>query len=202
MGKANTILIKIVSKFVTLLGFAGAGFAIAAEVTRVKAKDVEPTALGKCIYPSSPAIKLAHIAILIILITQILISVLFCCSCRKRNSSNTKSSPIIGAIVLLILSWGCAIGGISLLVCAANRNSRQEFIPSTGQCYTVRSSLFKAGGFIGLVACILGQCSYGPDKRKSEPEEVPYQGGIAMANSRCDTVPIQSTHKQQVQYVP
>lgn len=36
MGKANTILIKIVSKFVTLLGFAGAGFAIAAEVTRVK----------------------------------------------------------------------------------------------------------------------------------------------------------------------
>ncbi|XP_056683753.1 uncharacterized protein [Spinacia oleracea] len=188
---------------VGFLGSAAAVLAFVAGTTRIKASNVSITTLGECKYPRSPAIILGYIAALLTLITQIAICVVFRLAYRRRNNTNTKSRSPFGAILCFILSWVGSGIGIGFLLSGAKLSGRQEFVVSTGHCYTLKHNLFKAGGFMALFACCQGLCTLYTflAEIKYPPEAIPYQGGIALANSQLDAASANSNPKQQQQYV-
>ncbi|KNA12551.1 hypothetical protein SOVF_124560 [Spinacia oleracea] len=198
MGKVNVMVYVVVVGF---LGLVATALAFAAEATKIKASDINLTKFGNCEYPRTPANILGYAAALLTLIVQITICGIARCPCYQRNDSNAQSFQL-GAINCYILSCVGSIIGISLLLSAANLSTRQEFLPSTGLCYTVRPGIFAAGGVMALLACILGLCSsyYFSVIRHSATRTVPYQDDIAMANSQFDAASTYSKPKQQ-QYV-
>uniref|UniRef100_A0A803MM82 Uncharacterized protein n=1 Tax=Chenopodium quinoa TaxID=63459 RepID=A0A803MM82_CHEQI len=126
------------------------------------------------------------------------------CAYRGRYRISTRSFPLRKMIAILgfILSWVGSIIGIGLLIYVANLSTRQEFLTSTGHCYTMKHGLFHAGGWMGFVACILGQFSmiaFSADCR-STPRVDPYQGSIAMEDLQFASASAYSNPKQ-AQYV-
>ncbi|XP_021850023.1 uncharacterized protein [Spinacia oleracea] len=186
---------------VSFLGTAAIVLALVAGATKIKASDITVTS-GKCEYPKTPAIILGYIAAAVTFIHQIVISVFFR-SAYRRRITNAKS--ISGAILAFIFSWISGGAGIALLVSGSYLTSRQEFLVSTGRCYILKRNLFGAAAWMVYVACFEGLLSFYFFSAKchcSAPEAVvvPYQGGIAMANSQLDAASTNSNPKQH-QYV-
>ncbi|GJS36024.1 protein modifying wall lignin-1 [Tanacetum coccineum] len=155
----KTITVCII---LAVLGIAAAIAGFAAESTKVKRSQLTVVYVGyipNCEHPNSPAMGLAIVAAVAIVLARAVITSATggCCSCCR-----SISLPIL-ARICIVISWITSLVAIFLFIQGARLSSLKGVeigIDGEYHCYTVRPGIFLGAGIMGLVSVLLAIVYY------------------------------------------
>ncbi|KAH7855251.1 hypothetical protein Vadar_022903 [Vaccinium darrowii] len=180
--------VKVIYSVVGFLGVLSIALFVAAEVTRVKASQIQFTSSSTCLYPNSPAFGLGLTAAVSLMVAQIIITIAagcFYCTPGYYQSDCHRTLEVI----FFVLSWVGFVGAfLELLYGAAphghHGNGTKYF--GTHPCYFVRSRVFGDAALLSFMSV-----AYGIAYLELKLSKISNEAGIAKIHPQVPTPPPQ-----------
>ncbi|KAG4189451.1 hypothetical protein ERO13_A08G223464v2 [Gossypium hirsutum] len=174
---------RILFLVAVLLGIISVFTGFGAEITRVKASQVEIDWYGDCSYPKSPAHVLGLVSAATLLTAKIIMDTATGCAHWER----TNQSPNYNrnkAILLYITSWITFIVAIVLLLKGAvSKDQNDQAIERNDMyyCPVVKAGIFAVGASFAAISFISGVLLFqtlNPRGEDANNAPIPNEGGV------------------------
>ncbi|KAL1088641.1 hypothetical protein V6Z11_D08G266300, partial [Gossypium hirsutum] len=155
-----------------------------AEITRVKASQVEVDWYGDCSYPKSPAHVLGLTSAATLLTAKIIMDTATGCSHWERTNQSPPNYNRNKALLLYITSWITFIVAIVLLLKGAvSKDQNDQAIERNDMyyCPVVKAGIFAAGASFAAISFISGVLLFqtlNPKGEDANNAPIPNEGGI------------------------
>ncbi|TYH60239.1 hypothetical protein ES332_D08G279700v1 [Gossypium tomentosum] len=173
---------RILFLVAVLLGIISVFTGFGAEITRVKASQVEVDWYGDCSYPKSPAHVLGLTSAATLLTAKITMDT--ATGCWERTNQSPPNYNRNKALLLYITSWITFIVAIVLLLKGAvSKDQNDQAIERNDMyyCPVVKAGIFAAGASFAAISFISGVLLFqtlNPKGEDANNAPIPNEGGI------------------------
>ncbi|PAN19352.1 hypothetical protein PAHAL_3G267700 [Panicum hallii] len=169
----------VLSVVVLLFAVASAVLGFMAEASKLTPADIKYSG-GVCVYPAKPAHVMGICAAALLAAAQVIASAAgVCCGCSKVPRGGGAAGPKLKkAVSSAILSWVVAVVAAASYAqgVAWNAATTRDAVTDGWfiKCHYLKGAVFRRAALLGLVAAVLGICSYamlrGPASAAAEPK--------------------------------